>query len=60
VRTDAGQGSATKLKTTRNIKSNYQTFRTRMTATADQTNLKKEVAAQHISNRLVMQIAGIF
>ena len=60
VRTNAGQGSATKLNTTRNIKSSYQTFRTRMTSTADQTNLKKEVAAQHISNRLAMQLAEIF
>jgi len=60
MKTDAGQGSATRLNTSRNIKSNYQTFRTRMTATADQTNLKKEVAAQHISNRLAMQLTGIF
>jgi len=60
MRTQAGQGSATRFNTNRNIKSDYQTFRTRMTATADQTNLKKEVAAQHISSRLVMQLAGMF
>ena len=56
----AGGVTATRLKTSRNIKSNYQTFRTRMTATAGQTNLKKEVAAQHISNKLAMQLTGIF
>lgn len=58
--TDAAQGSATRLQTEREIKSNYQTYRTRIVAKATQTNIDKVEAAKIISERLAQQIAGMF
>jgi len=58
--TEASQGSATKLKTTRKIKSNFQTYRTRIVATATQTNIDRQKAASVLSEILASQVAGIF
>lgn len=58
--TDAGQGSATRLKTEREIKSDYQIYRTRIVAKATQTNIDKKEAARVISNKLAEQISGFF
>lgn len=58
--TDAAQGSATRLQTEREIKSDYQTYRTRIVAKATQTNIDKIEAAKIISERLAQQIAGMF
>lgn len=58
--TDAAQGSATRLQTERQIKSDYQTYRTRIVAKATQTNIDRVEAARIISERLAQQIAGMF
>ncbi|MEM4721571.1 MAG: complement resistance protein TraT, partial [Candidatus Methanomethylicaceae archaeon] len=58
--TDASQGSATRLKTEREIKSDYQTYRTRIVAKATQTNIDRVEAAGIISEKLAQQIAGMF
>ncbi|MFN3479891.1 MAG: complement resistance protein TraT [Thermodesulfovibrionales bacterium] len=58
--TDASQGSATRLQTEREVKSDYQTYRTRIVAKATQTNIDKVEAARVISEKLAQQIAGMF
>lgn len=60
VTTDASQGSATTIHTEREIKSNFQTYRTRVVAKAKQTNIDKEEAARIISDRLAQQVSGLF
>ena len=58
--TDAKQGTATQLHTEREVKSDYQIYRTRIVAKAKQTNMDKMEAARIISDRLAKQIAGMF
>jgi len=58
--TDASQGSATRLQTEREIKSDFQTYRTRIVAKATQTNIDRNEAAGIISEKLASQIAGLF
>lgn len=60
MKTDAKQGSATTLVTEREIKSEYQEYRTRIVAKAKQTNIDKVEAARVISDKLATQIAGMF
>lgn len=58
--TNAQQGSATTLKTQQEVKSDYQTYRTRIVAKARQTNIDKKEAAGVLSDKLATQIAGMF
>ena len=58
--TDASQGSASKIKMVRKIKSDFQTYRTRIVATATQTNINREKASEVLSGVIVQQIAGVF
>jgi hypothetical protein len=58
--TDASQGSATRLQTEREIRSDFQTYRTRIVAKATQTNIDRNEAAGIISEKLASQIAGMF
>ncbi len=58
--TDASQGSVTRFQTEREIKSDFQTYRTRIVAKAKQTNIDKQEAARVISDKLAAQIAGMF
>ncbi len=58
--TEASQGTSTALKTTRKIKSDFQTYRTRIVSTATQTNIDKKKAAEVLSGILASQISGIF
>ena len=60
MKTTAKQGSATKLSTYRNIKSNYQTYRTRIVVEAKQMNINRKEACSAIAHRLAVQIAGLF
>jgi len=60
LRTEAKQGTSTTLITTQEVKTNYQTYRTRIAATAVKTNLKKEEAAPVIAEKLATQVAEIF
>lgn len=60
LRTEAKQGTSTTLVTTQEVKTNYQTYRTRIAATAVKTNLKKEEAAPVIAEKLATQVAEIF
>ena len=58
--TSADQGTSTTLRTSRNIKSDYQTYRTRIAIEAKETNMDKVRAAQVISDKLGAQIANLF
>jgi hypothetical protein len=58
--TDAAQGSSTTLHTEREVKSNYQEYRTRIVVTARQTNIDRVEACNAIADRLATQIAGMF
>ncbi len=60
MKTDAKQGTVTSLSTEREIKSDYQTYRTRIAATAKQTNIDRMEAAITVSERLAVQIANMF
>lgn len=60
VTTDAKQGTSTRLQTEREIKSDYQTYRTRIAVMAKQTNIDKVEAARVVSERLAVQIANMF
>lgn len=60
MRTDAKQGTSTNLMTEREVKSDFQEYRTRIVAKAKQTNIDKNEAARVISERLATQIAGMF
>lgn len=60
LKTEAKQGSATTLITSQEVKTHYQTYRTRIAATATKTNLKKEEAAPVIAERLATQVSEIF
>ncbi len=58
--TEATQGTGTTMKTTRKIKSKFQTYRTRIVATATQTNMDRKEAATVLSGVLAAQIGGLF
>ena len=58
--TNADQGTSTTLRTSRDIKSDYQTYRTRIAIEAKETNMDKLRAAQVISDKLGAQIASLF
>lgn len=58
--TQAKQGSSTTLQTEQTYQSQYQTYRTKLAVTATQTNLKRDVASQEVTEKLSQQIAGIF
>lgn len=58
--TDAKQGTSTTMRTEREVKSDYQTYRTRIVAKAKQTNIDRNEAARVISEKLATQIAGMF
>ncbi len=60
ITTDASQGSASEIKTVRKIKSDFQTYRTRIVATAIQTNINREKASEVLSGVIAQQIAGVF
>jgi cell division protein FtsL len=58
--TNAEQGTSTTLRTSRYIKSDYQTYKTRIAIEAKETNMDKLRAAQVISDKLGAEIANIF
>lgn len=58
--TNTTQGTSTDLRTSRQINSEYQTYRTRIVIEAKETNMDKLRAAQVISDKLATQIANIF
>jgi len=60
IETVAKQGTSTTIRTEQDYQSNYQIYRTKLAVTARQTNLKRDVAAQEVTNMLASQIAGIF
>jgi len=60
IETAAQQGTSTTIRTEQEYQSNYQIYRTKLAVTARQTNLKRDVAAQEVTNMLAKQIAGIF
>jgi len=60
MNTNAKQGSSTTFSTTRDIRSSFQEYRTRIVAKAEQTNIDRQEACQVIMNRLAAQIAGMF
>ncbi|MBU4376693.1 MAG: complement resistance protein TraT [Candidatus Omnitrophica bacterium] len=60
MKTDAKQGSATTLQTEKEVKSNFQEYRTRIVVKATQTNINRVKACNAITVRLAMQIAGVF
>jgi hypothetical protein len=60
MKTDARQGLSTTLQTERDVRSDFQTYRTRMLASAKQTNIDRAEAARVVSERLAQQIAGMF
>lgn len=60
METNAQQGSSTTLRTQRNIKSSHQEYRTRIVVQAKQTNIDRQVACNAITDRLGIQIAGLF
>lgn len=60
LRTTAPQGTATTLITTQEVQTNYQTYRTKIAATAVKTNLKREEAAPVIAEKLATQVSEIF
>lgn len=60
MKADLKQGSSTTLTTEREIKTDYQEYRTRIVAKAKQTNIDKTEAAHVISDKLAAQIAGMF
>lgn len=60
MQTDAKQGSSTTLQTQKEVKSNFQEYRTRIVVKATQTNINRVEACNAIADRLAMQIAGMF
>lgn len=58
--TEAKQGTSTVIKTEQELNTQYQIYRTKLAVTATQTNLKRDVAAQKITEMLAKQISGIF
>jgi hypothetical protein len=60
MKTDAKQGLSTIIQTEREIKSDFQIYRTRILASAKQTNIDNVEAARVVSERLARQIAGLF
>jgi hypothetical protein len=60
MQTDAKQGSSTTLTTQREIKSQHQEYRTRIVVKAIRTNINREEACKAITDRLAIQIAGMF
>ncbi len=60
VITNAKQGNSSELKTQHTVHSDYQTYRTRIVASAVQTNISKDEAAAVLTDKLASQIAGMF
>lgn len=60
VESNVTQGTSTTIKTEREIKTDYQSYQTRIAAEAVRTNINKEEAAAAISDKLATQIAAIF
>ena len=60
MRTEAKQGSATTLTTEREVQSAHQEYRTRIVVTAKQTNINRQEACTAITDRLAVQIGGMF
>lgn len=58
--TNAQQGSSSTIQTEKQIKSNFQEYRTRIVVKATQTNIKRNEACNAIADRLATQIAGMF
>ncbi|MEM5854795.1 MAG: complement resistance protein TraT, partial [Candidatus Aenigmatarchaeota archaeon] len=58
--TEAKQGTSTVIKTEQELNTQYQIYRTKLAVTATQTNLKRDIAAQKITEMLAKQISGIF
>ncbi|MBA3060358.1 MAG: hypothetical protein FP832_01675 [Nitrospirae bacterium] len=60
MKTDTKQGSSTTLQTEKEVKSNFQEYRTRIVVKATQTNINRIETCNAIADRLATQIAGIF
>lgn len=60
MKADVKQGTGTTLQTEREVKSDFQVYRTRMAAKAKQTNIDKQEAARVISDKLATQIGALF
>ncbi len=60
MKADVKQGTGTTLQTEREVKSDFQVYRTRMAAKAKQTNIDKQEAARVISDKLAIQISALF
>ncbi|MGC9046140.1 MAG: complement resistance protein TraT [Thermodesulfovibrio sp.] len=58
--TNAQTGSATTIKTTQEINTNWQIYRTKIVCTAQQTNIDKKEAARVIAEKIASQIGGMF
>ena len=58
--TNAQQGSSTTIQTTQELNTNYQTYRTKITCIAQQTNIDKNEAARAIAEKIANQIGGMF
>lgn len=58
--TNAQQGSAATIRTTQEVTTNYQIYRTRITCTAQQTNIDRNEAARAIAEKIADQIGGMF
>lgn len=58
--TQAKQGISTTINTEQEYRSQYQIYRTKLAVVAKQTNLKRDVAAREVTEKLSQQIAGIF
>jgi Enterobacterial TraT complement resistance protein len=58
--TNAAQGSAATLHTERQVDTDWQTYRTRIVATARQTNIDKNKAAEAISSKIASETANLF
>lgn len=53
-------GIGTTYKSTRNVQTSYQSYRTRIVAEATQTNLNLKKAVPVIENKIARELAGIF
>ena len=53
-------GIGTTYKSTRNVQTSYQSYRTRIVAEAEQTNLNLKKATPVLENKLARELVGIF
>ncbi|MCX7965835.1 MAG: complement resistance protein TraT [Syntrophorhabdaceae bacterium] len=60
IKTEASQGTSTTLTTEREVLSDFQTYRTKLTVEATRTNINLEEAITEITAKLADQIAGLF